>query len=105
MATKMAVLACLLLLACAVLSPVAVHFSTSERKACPCSDPSLCKPVDVPPRPELLGFTTDSALHWKRYNYTYITTLAVFGDLPDPQVWWGGEGGEGTRSLRPLMLD
>ena len=92
----MAVQTCLLLLACAVLSPVAAYSSVSEKKACPCSDPSLCKPVDVPPRLELLGFTTDSALHWKLYNYTYITTLAVFGNLTlDPQVWWAGREGEG----------
>ena len=78
-----------------MFSPVAVHSSISEKKACPCSDPSLCKPVDVPPLPELLAFTTDSALQWKRYNYTYITTLAVFGNLSlDLKVWWGGRGGD-----------
>ena len=47
-------------------------------------------PVQAGGRPSssgAAGFTTDSALHWKRYNYTYSTTLAVFGDLPDPQVW------------------
>ena len=85
----MAVQLSLLFLACAVFSPGAVSFSHSENKACPCSDPSLCKPVNVPPRPELLGFTTESGLHWKLYNYTYITTLAVFGTL-DPQVWREG---------------
>ena len=49
---------------------------------------SLCKPVDVPPRPELVAFTTESSLHWQLYNYTYITTLAIFEDLTklDPQV-------------------
>ena len=101
-----AVHARLLIFACVVLSPVAVHSSISEKKACPCSNPSLCKPVDIPPRPELLAFTTDSALQWKLYNYTYITMMAVFGNLTlDPQVWRGGEGGEGTCSLRPLMVD
>ena len=55
--------------------------------ACPYSDPSLSKAVDVQPRPELLAFTTDSALQWKLYNSTYITTMAVFGNLTlDPQV-------------------
>ena len=94
----MAVQLSLLFLACAVFSPGAVSFSHSEKKACPCSDTSLCKPVDVPPRPELLGFATDSGLHWKLYNYTYITTLAVFRNVTlDPQVWReGGSEGEGV---------
>ena len=97
----------MLFLACAVFTPGAVSFSISDKKACPCSDPSLCKPVDVPPRPELLGFATESALHWKLYNYTYITTLAVFGNITlDPQVWREGEReGEGYCSLYPLVLD
>ena len=68
--TKMAVQLSLLFLVCAVFSPGVVSFSLSENKACPCSDPSLCKPVDVLPRPELLGFATEPALHWELYNYT-----------------------------------
>ena len=93
----MAVRPSLFFLVRVVSSPGAVSFSISEKKACPCSNPSLCKPVNVPPRPELLGFATESALHWKLYNYTYITTLAVFGNITlDPQVWReGGSEGEG----------
>ena len=60
--------------------------STLQAKnACPCSDPSLCKPPNVPDRPELLGFIT-SGENWKYYNYTYVTTIAVFAASWDPQV-------------------
>ena len=84
----MAVQAYWIFFACAVLSPRTLSSSISEEKSCACSDPSLCKPVDVPPRPELVAFTTQASLHWKLYNYTYITTLAIFEDLAnlDPQV-------------------
>ena len=45
-------------------------------------------------------------LHWKLYNYTYITTLAVFGDVTlDPQVWREGRRARGYCSLYPLSLD
>ena len=83
----MAVQTYLLVFAYAVFSHGAVSSLILEKTSCPCSDPSLCKPVDVPPRLELVAFTTDSALQWKLYNYTYITTLAMFGNLTlDPQV-------------------
>ena len=84
---KMAVKAYVLFFVSVVFLLGVSHSSRPQIKACPCSDPSLCKPVDIPPRPELVAFTIQSALQWKLYNYTYITTLAVFGNLTlDPQV-------------------
>ena len=52
--------------------------------ACPCSDPNLCKPLNVGPRKEIVGFVTAKD-NWKMYNYTYLTTLAIFTEL-DPQL-------------------
>ena len=74
-------LSVLLLIIPAILTPA--DAVTRAKNACPCSDPSLCKPLNVPDRPELLGFITNGT-NWKYYNYTYITTIAVFVDDWDP---------------------
>ena len=50
-----------------------------DDSACPCSDPNLCKP-----RKEVIGFVTAKD-NWKMYNYTHLTTLAIFTEL-DPQL-------------------
>ena len=55
-----------------------------DDSTCPCSDPNLCKPLDVGPRKEIVGFVTAKD-NWKMYNYTYLTTLAIFTEL-DPQL-------------------
>ena len=55
----------------------------SEAK-CPCTNESLCKPLQIGPREELLAFSVVKDL-WKSYNYTHLTTIAVFGPN-DPQV-------------------
>ena len=55
-----------------------------DDSACPCSDPSLCKPLNIGPRKEVVGFVTAKD-NWKMYNYTHLTTLAIFGEL-DPQL-------------------
>ena len=51
-----------------------------DNSACPCSDPDLCKPLNVGPRKEIVGFVTAKD-NWKMYNYTYLTTLAIFTEL------------------------
>ena len=55
-----------------------------EYFACPCSDPNLCKPLDIGPRKEVIGFVTAKD-NWKMYNYTHLTTLAIYTEL-DPQL-------------------
>ena len=55
-----------------------------DDSACPCSDPNLCKPLEIGPRKEVIGFVTAKD-NWKMYNYTYLTTLAIFTEL-DPQL-------------------
>ena len=55
-----------------------------DDSACPCSDPDLCKPLNIGPRKEIIGFVTAKD-NWRMYNYTYLTTLAIFTEL-DPQL-------------------
>ena len=55
-----------------------------DDSACPCSDLNLCKPLDIGPRKEVIGFVTAKD-NWKMYNYTHLTTLAIFTEL-DPQL-------------------
>ena len=55
-----------------------------DDSACPCSNPNLCRPLDIGPRKEVIGFVTAKD-NWKMYNYTHLTTLAIFTEL-DPQL-------------------
>jgi hypothetical protein len=54
---------------------------------CPCGNESYCKPLTHPPNgPELFVFTVTPGA-WKAYNFTYLTTIAVFYDLAnDPAL-------------------
>ena len=98
------------MLKCNAVSPVILLCSLSGQPPPPLlvqycmSAPTLpyaMHAVYVPPRPELLAFMTDfqadSALQWKLYNYTYLTMMAMFGNLTlNPQVREGGkENSEG----------
>ena len=51
--------------------------SGSSAAACPCLAARLCEPVSAGPRKEVLGFVT-SQLNWARYNWSEVTTLAMF---------------------------
>ena len=48
--------------------------------ACPCQDPSLCEPIKGQPKKEVLGFVT-SETNWPGYNWTLLTTVALFADM------------------------
>lgn len=58
--------------------------------ACPCADARLCAPIAVPlaSRKELFVFADFFSPVWPQYNFTKLTTLAVFnrkfGDPPAP---------------------
>ena len=56
-----------------------------DDSACPCSDPDLCKPLNIGPRKEIIGFVTAKD-NWRMYNYTYLTTLAIFTELDQQLV-------------------
>eukprot|EP01116_Phalansterium_solitarium_P009050 TRINITY_DN23058_c0_g1_i1.p1 TRINITY_DN23058_c0_g1~~TRINITY_DN23058_c0_g1_i1.p1 ORF type:complete len:353 (+),score=51.96 TRINITY_DN23058_c0_g1_i1:74-1132(+) len=58
----------------------------SGATACQCANSTWCEPLQVPPRKEVFIFhTTTGGTAWKSYNYTYITTISVFGDV-DPDL-------------------
>lgn len=47
---------------------------------CPCQDPSLCEPIKGSPKNEVFGFVT-SQVNWPGYNWTLLTTVALFTDM------------------------
>lgn len=49
---------------------------------CPCTDPDLCQPVRDFPDKEVLGFMI-RPLNWLHYNWSELTTIAIFTDLND----------------------
>ena len=52
-------------------------FLTAVRCDCPCEDATLCSPVTVGQRQEVVGFVT-SLNNYMFYNWSEITTLALF---------------------------
>ncbi|XP_034293003.1 di-N-acetylchitobiase-like [Pantherophis guttatus] len=52
--------------------------------ACPCEQPSLCKPVSSQRDFEVFAFDVGGKT-WKFYDWTQITTVATFGDY-DPEL-------------------
>lgn len=48
--------------------------------ACPCAEPSLCEPIKGVPKNEVFGFVT-SMTNWPGYNWTLLTTVALFADM------------------------
>ena len=58
----------------------AVFFYSEAQSACPCVDESLCQPISSPDRREILGFVV-SPSNWMKYNWSEITTLAMFTNL------------------------
>ena len=50
---------------------------------CPCEEESLCKPLQIGPRKELLAWSVDKDL-WPHYNFTHLTTIAT--SYQDPKV-------------------
>ena len=47
-------------------------------EACICADKSLCKAIDVGPRQEVYGFSTNTD-NWKHWDWDKITTVSLFG--------------------------
>jgi len=58
----------------------AVFFYSVAQSACPCMDESLCQPISSPDRKEILGFVVSQS-NWMKYNWSEITTLAMFTNL------------------------
>jgi di-N-acetylchitobiase len=72
-AASLLVAAALLALGCA---PAAAATS------CPCDDPSLCEPIKGTPKKEIFGFVTSES-NWPGYNWTLLTTVALFTKTND----------------------
>ena len=46
---------------------------------CPCKDVSLCKALTIPTRKESFGFATGAARNYRVYDWSKLTTIAIFG--------------------------
>lgn len=51
-------------------------------RKCPCSNPDLCKPITNIPGKEFYMFSNIPNA-WKQYDWSRITTVAVFRDWDD----------------------
>ena len=56
------------------------------REECPCPYTKLCAPLSVPNGKEVLGFMT-STENWLEYNWSTITTLALFTTFDDQELY------------------
>ena len=52
---------------------------------CACADPALCRPLDTPPRAEVLMWQVEPT-NWPHYNLSVVTTIAAFGGSMDPAM-------------------
>ena len=55
-------------------------------KRCPCPDSKLCSPLSVGDRREVLGFVMNNR-NWREYNWSAITTLALFTPFDDQELY------------------
>ena len=56
--------------------------AAASPSSCPCQDTSLCEPVKGQPKKEVFGFVT-SKTNWPGYNWTLLTTVALFTEMND----------------------
>jgi di-N-acetylchitobiase len=68
-----------------VLLVIATGYATSATTQCPCSDESLCQPLQVDPRLEKVAFMI-STNNWRSYDYAQLTTIVIFTGDFDPQL-------------------
>jgi di-N-acetylchitobiase len=64
---------------------IVVAFTKSSTNECPCSDVSLCKPLQIGPRHEKLAFMVSNS-NWRSYDYSQLTTIVICTDNFDPQL-------------------
>ena len=57
----------------------------SHARSCPCASEELCQPITTSPVKEVLGFMV-STENWRLYNWTQLTTLAVFVKMTPQQL-------------------
>lgn len=60
----------------------ALHGESLPRVSCPCSDKKLCQRINTTAEKEVLVFSTSSQV-WKHYDWSTVTTVAVFRKWDD----------------------
>lgn len=68
-----------------LLAMTALYSLGNGLRDCPCEDSNLCLPVQRHTDKEVLGFMT-SADNWPKYNWSELTTLALFAQLNDSNL-------------------
>ncbi|GAM26897.1 hypothetical protein SAMD00019534_100720 [Acytostelium subglobosum LB1] len=69
-----------------VISILGVSVTQSTNPTpCPCTNATLCEPLNIGPRKEFLGFSV-SAVNWDNYDMSILTTIVKFGDDPIPEM-------------------
>lgn len=58
---------------------IAVCFSQNSEFSCPCSNPDLCKPLQIPPRKEFFAF---GGTDYQNYDWTRLTTICPMWSPP-----------------------
>lgn len=53
--------------------------NSSRSSSCPCSDEKLCERITKEVDKEVLVWSTSDKV-WQHYNWSVVTTVAVFGD-------------------------
>lgn len=53
------------------------HNLLTTSEVCPCSKKSLCQPLQIADRKEVIGFTTIEGI-WPHYDWNKLTTLVLF---------------------------
>lgn len=59
-----------------------IHFAVylkTGAATCICADKSLCKAIEVPPRQEVYGFSTNTQ-NWRHWDWDKLTTVSLFGN-------------------------
>lgn len=59
--------------------PSSLKNTTTTSAACPCSNINWCNTIQTPPRKEVFAFSVGGH-DWKRYDWSKVTTIAMFGD-------------------------
>ena len=52
--------------------------SPIDASDCSCADKSLCKAINVGPRQEVYGFSTQTE-NWHQWDWNKLTTVSIFG--------------------------
>lgn len=75
-----------MLVVSAVLVAFPLHASAAHvQENCPCETEDLCRPLSAFPEKEILGFMV-STENWRLYNWSQLTTLAVFTKMTSQQL-------------------